>query len=284
MPTSKNATLYRGSSRVSKLALGSVQLWPALTKTRYYDSSPTIARIRASETLTEVTSNLQNPMSGVYDFNVIDSWQGNSDSFSNGVDSWDGVSNDDFAAAKRMCIVLAEELAKYPPLFWVQQSQLESITLGKNLTRNINGAAPAKFAGISRASWTVIDVNQVEPDIRRVVHHELAHLWSLAPFNWNGPYPKIDAQMMWANEIRPRWITLNSYGSYITPYAMTDPAEDIAETMAYMMTDHLQPYILSRAATEQGIAGKVALLREFLSRLDSTMGASTYWNDVVVGR
>lgn len=191
---------------------------------------------------------------------------------------------DDLCQAKINGAVIVDELSKYPKDF-ITTTGLKGIALAKNVSLTDGGGA------VSDGSNIIISTDTVGDNIagRTSFHHTLFHLLMKggnrgtppSDSNWESQnltdldFGKITTYCYTQSTFCASASEPHPVPGFVSGKAAVFVAEeDQAETFAWMMGYYSQ--VSSWAASDSNLAGKVSLMKQYLSSISSSMGDSYY--------
>jgi hypothetical protein len=166
-----------------------------------------------------------------------------------------------------------EEIAKYDKKF-LKSAGLKRVILVDDITMNSNGQAVLGFADILTGDlYLNIDGARAQTGlIKSTIHHEIGHMAFYAAYGSS----MYDLQS-WPS-VSNYSETTSSYSSgysfpvdgYVSTYAQTSVAEDMAEVYSYIMTDEYNGDLQSAIEADSVIAQKVTNVKSAISLVDSS--------------
>ena len=183
---------------------------------------------------------------------------------SNSLYTWNILADSDELQAFNAA--MAEELSKYDPAF------LRAVGLNRvYLVDDIVDASGRKALGFSETTGGNIYLNLIDEVRlgtaygRSTIHHEIGHLLSVRALGATGlespdwrrlnPDADIYSSAAGGSELFPR-------PGFVSAYAMSSVAEDMAEVFAFAMSDGYSQLLAEEVLSDDILAGKLKLLEE----------------------
>ena len=211
------------------------------------------------------------------------------------------LTNQDMEDVKRFSRIFVQEYYKYP-VQWAnfKRPGLIILTGAEELSDQYQDDSVAVAqAGLLHALFNIGELTAYEDDyIARAIHHEFMHSFDTDSY----VVASFDDKELTRAKYHSRWAELNQDGNnsylgfdanidpsysqvhpetgFITGYAMTDPAEDRAEVMAFIMTNDYGQKLTTLMKEDKILADKVDMLINDISEsLKSKVSLDTYFSE-----